>query len=293
MFCSLNCTQPDKAGPALLCAPTIDTQQCQKKQSQQICCLLLTVKCSLPHSPLPVPAAAPACAALGLELTTVPATFTGSHVMTGNLQSTSKVLPSLCPAFGTTQLLPQGAAFFFIEPATTARTFTLTTCVPAQNAAFVLQSYVSSGKCWSVQPQCGLLAASAGLAQSVVHSQHITAWLRQATASLQRMASNVPSQGVMLAQHQHADAAIVSAAVVMMPVCLQLTAPNWRLTATQGARSAQVSCPMWSLRPTRLATCNQARLANSMVLLWHVASTVQPTQQTPAPVQTQHTASRS
>lgn len=92
--------------------------------------------------------AAAACGSLGNEITTInPGPPWTEQTSTGNLASTTTTLPSLCPAFGTTQPLPKGAAFFIIEPASTNfRLIEATTCVPAQGAAFALQAFSSSGE---------------------------------------------------------------------------------------------------------------------------------------------------
>jgi hypothetical protein len=105
--------------------------------------------------------AAAACGSLGNEITTInPGPPWTEQTSTGNLASTTTTLPSLCPAFGTTQPLPKGAAFFIIEPlSTNSRLIEATTCVPAQGAAFGLQAFSSSGeqlgsclcRCWRVR----------------------------------------------------------------------------------------------------------------------------------------------
>lgn len=88
----------------------------------------------------------PACAKLGAETYTVQATFSGIQVITGNLQPT-EVLPALCLAFGTTQPLPNGAAFFLLDPATVDRTFELSTCIPGQRVPLAIQAYPSTADC--------------------------------------------------------------------------------------------------------------------------------------------------
>jgi hypothetical protein len=82
--------------------------------------------------------AAAACGALGNEITTIKPgpPWPTEQTVTGNLASTTTILPSLCPAFGTTQPLSKGAAFFIFEPSTDMRLIEATTCVPAQGAIF-------------------------------------------------------------------------------------------------------------------------------------------------------------